>query len=240
MEQIVIISCIVIFILLCCYWLVKFILNLRKEVKLEGENSLLEKDIQFFRRQFRDLLLTFGVDNTDWGYFHMSLIEHDIKNALDIHPLWSAEEINKKYISYKNILDEKYEKFKNELISEVLPEIDYNLEKLPKLLINFPNFFVAESVGGIKDSLYCHSYNMEFDTSNLTFSGIVYTNINSEGRLRYFNPKNWGIRVMTEYEFNKIFLPNILNGCDFIDVREQKNYSNYLKKEFKKFKEKYE
>lgn len=240
MEQIVILSCAVIFILICCYWLVKFILNLRKEVKLEGENSLLEKDIQFFRKQFRDILLTFGVDETDWGYFHMSLIEQDIKNALNINPLWSAEEINEKYISYKNILDEKYEKFKNELISEVLPEIDYNLEKLPKLLINFPNFFVAESVGGIKDSLYCHSYNMEFDTSNLTFSGIVFTNVNSNGSLRYFNPKNWGIRVMTEYEFNKIFLPNILNDCDFKDVRELKDYSNYLKKEFKNFKEKYE
>ncbi len=240
MEQFVILSCAVIFILICCYWIVKFILNLRKEVKLEGENSLLEEDIQFFRRRFRDLLLIFGVDETDWGYFHMSLIEQDIKNALNIHPLCSEEEKNEKYISYKNILDEKYEKFKNELISEVLPEIDYNLEKLPKLLINFPSFFVAESVGGVKDSLYCYSHNMEFDTSNLTFSGIVFTNVNSNGSLRYFNPKNWGIRMMTEYEFNKIFLPNILNDCDFKDVRELKNYSNYLKKEFKNFKEKYE
>lgn len=240
MEQIVILSCAVIFILICCYLLVKFILNLRKEVKLEGENSLLEKDIQFFRKRFRDLLLILGVDETDWGYFHISLIEQDIKNALNINPLWSAEEINEKYISYKNILDEKYEKFKNELISEVLPEIDYNLEKLPKLLINFPSFFVAESVGGVRDSLYCYSHNMEFDTSNLTFSGIVFTNVNSNGSLRYFNPKNWGIRMMTEYEFNKIFLPNILNDCDFKDVRELKDYSNYLKKEFKIFKEKYE
>lgn len=240
MEQIVILSCVVILILLCCYWLVKFILNLRKEFKLEGENRLLEKDIQFFRKQFRDLLLILGVDETDWGYFHMSLIEQDIKNALNIQPLWSEEEKNEKYISYKNILDEKYKKFKNELIREVLPEIDYNLEKWPKLLINFPSFFVAESVGGIKDSLYCHSYNMEFDTSNLTFSGIVFTNVNSNGSLRYFNPKNWGIRMMTEYEFNKIFLPNILNDCDFKDVRELKDYSNYLKKEFKNFKEAYE
>lgn len=240
MEQIVILSCAVIFILICCYWLVKFILNLRKEVKLEGENSLLKKDIQFFRKRFRDLLFTLGVDETDWGCFHMSLIEKDIENAFDIHPLWSAEEINEKYISYKNILDEKYEKFKNELISEVLPEIDYNLEKLPKLLINFPSFFVAESVGGVKDSLYCYSHNMEFDTSNLTFSGIVFTNINSNGSLRYFNPKNWGIRAMNNYEFNKIFLPNILNNCNFNDVREMKDYSNYLKKEFKNFKEKYE
>jgi hypothetical protein len=45
---------------------------------------------------------------------------------------------------------------------------------------------------------------------------------------------------MTEYEFNKIFLPNILNDCDFKDVGELKDYSNYLKKEFKNFKEKYE
>ena len=111
---------------------------------------------------------------------------------------------------------------------------------MPKLLINFPNFFVAESVGGIKDSLYCHSYNMEFDTSNLTFNGIVFTNVNSNGSLRYFNPKDWGIRVMTEYEFNKIFLPNILNDCGFKDVRELKSYSNHLKKEYKKFKEMYE
>ena len=230
----------VIFILLCCYWLVKFILNLRKEFKLEEENSLLEKDIQFFRKKFRDLLLTLGVDETDWGYFHINLIEKDIENAIDIHPLWSAKEKNDKYISYKNILDKKYEKFKNELISEVLPEIDYNLDNWSRLLTNFPNFFVAESVGGIKNSLYCHSYNMEFDTSNYTFSGIVFTNINSEGCIRHFNPKNWGIRVMTEYEFNKIFLPNILNDCGFKDVRELKDYSNYLKKEFKIFKEKYE
>lgn len=240
MEQIVIISCMVIFILLCCYWLVKFILNLRKKFKLEEENSLLEKDIQFFRKKFRDLLLTLGVDETVWGCFHMNLIEKDIENAFDIHPLWSAEEKNEKYISYKNILDKKYEKFKNELISEVLPEIDCNLEDWPKLKKSFPSFFVAESVGGIKDSLYCHSYNMEFDTSNLTFSGIVFTNVNSNGSLRYFNSKDWGIRVMTEYEFNKIFLPNILNDCGFKDVRELKNYSNYLRKEFKNFKEKYE
>ena len=240
MEQIVILSCAVIFILLCCYWLVKFILNLRKEVKLEGENSLLEKDIQFFREKFRNILLIWGVDDTDWGYYYMSLIEQDIKNAINIHPLWSEEEKNEKYISYKNILDEKYEKFKNELISEVLPEIDYNLEKLPKLLINFPNFFVAESVGGIKDSLYCHSYNMEFDTSNLTFSGIVFTNVNSQGCIKCFKPKNWGIRAMNNYEFHKIFLPNILDKCDFNDVRKLKDYSNYLKKEFKNFKEKYE
>ena len=84
MELIVIISCGVIFILMCCYLLVKFILNLRKEVKLEEENSLLEKDIQFFRKLFRDLLLILGVDETDWGYFHMSLIEQDIKKALNI------------------------------------------------------------------------------------------------------------------------------------------------------------
>ena len=45
---------------------------------------------------------------------------------------------------------------------------------------------------------------------------------------------------MTEYEFNKIFLPNILNDCGFKDVRELKSYSNHLKKEFKNFKEKYE
>jgi len=240
MEQIVIIFCIVIFILLCCYGIIKFILNIRKESKLEEENSLLEKDIQFFRKKFRDLLLILGVDETDWAYYHMSLIEQDIKNALDFHPLWTAEEINERYISNIAIIDEKYEKFKNELISEILPEIDYNLEKWPKLLINFPSFFVAESVGGVRESLYCHSYNMEFDTSNLTFSGIVFTNVNSKGSLRYFNPKNWGIRVMTEYEFNKIFLPNILNDCDFKDVRGLKDYSNYLKKEFKIFKEKYE
>ena len=240
MEQIAIISCIVIFILLCCYWLVKFILSIRKEFKLEEENNLLVKDIKYFKEKFKGLLYILGLDETDWGYYCMHLVEKDIENAFDIHPLWSEEEKNERYISFIALLDGKYEKYKNEIINKIIPEIDYNLEKLPKLLINFPNFFVAESVGGIKDSLYCHSYNMEFDTSNLTFSGIVYTNINSEGRLRYFNPKNWGIRVMTEYEFNKIFLPNILNGCDFIDVREQKNYSNYLKKEFKKFKEKYE
>ena len=240
MEQIAIISCMVIFILLCCYWVIKLVLNIRKEFKLEKENSLLEKDIQFFRKQFRDLLFTLGVDETDWGYYCMHLVEKDIEKAFDIHPLWSAEEKNKKYISYKNILDKKYEKFKNELINKVLPEIDYNLENWLKLKKSFPNFFVAESVGGIKDSLYCHSYNMEFDTSNHTFSGIVFTNVNSNGSLRYFNPKDWGIRVMTEYEFNKIFLPNILDKCDFNDVRELKSYSNHLKKEFKNFKEKYE
>lgn len=60
MEQIVIISCIVIFILLCCYWLVKFILNLRKEVKLEGENSLLEKDIQFLENNLETFYLFWG------------------------------------------------------------------------------------------------------------------------------------------------------------------------------------
>ena len=49
MEQIAIISCIVIFILLCCYWLVKFILSIRKEFKLEEENRLLEIDIKNFR-----------------------------------------------------------------------------------------------------------------------------------------------------------------------------------------------
>ena len=240
MEQMVILSCVVIFILLCCYWLVKSILNLRKEVKLEDENSLLEKDIKYLKERFKVLLYTLGVDETVWGYYHMSLIERDIECAFNIHPLWSVKEINEKYISYKNILDEKYEKFKNELISEVLPEIDYNLEKWPKLLINFPSFFVAESVGGIKDSLYCHSYNMEFDSSNLTFSGIVFTNVNSQGCIKHFNPKDWGIRAMNNYEFHKIFLPNILNNCNFNDIRELKDYSNYLKKEFKNFKEKYE
>ena len=240
MEQIAIISCMVIFILLCCYWVIKLVLDIRKEFKLEKENSLLEKDIQFFRKKFRDLLLTLGVDETDWGYFHINLIEKDIENAIDIHPLLSVEEKNEKYISYKNILDKKYEKFKNELISEVLPEIDYNLENWARLLTNFPNFFVAESVGGIKNPLYCHSCNMEFDSSNFTFNGIVFTNINSEGCIRHFNPKNWGIRGMNDYEFNKIFLPNILNNCNFNDIRELKDYSNYLKKEFKKFKENYE
>ena len=240
MEQIVIISCMVIFILLCCYWLVKFILNCRKEFKLEDKNNELVKEIEFFNEKFKNLLITVGLDNTTWGYYSMNIIEECIKTALDIHPLWTAEEKNKRYISYIDIINEKYVKFKNEIINKIIPEIDYNLEKLPKLLINFPNFFVAESVGGIKDSLYCHSYNMEFDTSNLTFSGIVFTNVNSNGSLRYFNPKDWGIRVMTEYEFNKIFLPNILNDCGFKDVRELKSYSNHLKKEFKNFKEKYE
>ena len=230
----------VIFILLCCYWLVKFILNLRKEFKLEDKNNELVKEIEFFNEKIKNLLITFGLDNTTWGYYSMNIIEECIKTALDVHPLWAAEEKNKKYISYKNILDKKYEKFKNELISKVLPEIDYNLENWLKLKKSFPNFFVAESVGGIKDSLYCHSYNMEFDSSNSTFSGIVFTNINSNGSLRHFNPKNWGIRMMTEYEFNKIFLPNILTDCDFKDVRELKDYSNYLKKEFKNFKENYE
>ena len=240
MEQIAIISCIVIFILLCCYWLVKFILSIRKEFKLEEENNLLVKDIKYFKEKFKGLLYILGLDETDWGYYCMHLVEKDIENEFDIHPLWSEEEKNERYISFIALLDGKYEKYKNEIINKIIPEIDYNLEKLPKLLINFPNFFVAESVGGIKDSLYCHSYNMEFDTSNLTFSGIVFTNVNSNGSLRYFNPKDWGIRVMTEYEFNKIFLPNILNDCGFKDVRELKNYSNYLKKEFKNFKEKYE
>ena len=240
MEQIVIIFCIVIFILLCCYGVIKFILNSRKEFKLEEENSLLEKDIKFFRKKFKDLLLTLGVDETDWGYFHMSFIEQDIRSAFDFHPLWSAEEINERYNSFITLIDSKYEKYKNELISKILPEIDYNTENWSKLKKSFPKFFVAESVGGIKNSLYCFSYNMEFDSSNSTFSGIVFTNVNSQGCIKYFNPKNWGVRKMTDYEFNKIFLPNILDKCDFNDVRELKDYSNYLKKEFKNFKEKYE
>ena len=240
MEQIAIIFCIVIFILLCCYGVIKFILNIRKEFKMEEENNLLVKDIKYFKEKFKGLLYTLGLDETDWGYYHMSLIEKDIENALDFRPLWSAEEKNERYNSFITLLDGKYEKYKNELINKILPEIDYNIENWSKLKNNFPNFFVAESVGGIKDSLYCHSYNMEFDSSKSTFSGIVFTNINSNGSLRYFNPKDWGIRMMTEYEFNKIFLPNILNDCGFKDVRELKSYSNYLKKEFKNFKEKYE
>lgn len=240
MEQIVIIFCIAIFILLCCYGVIKFILNICKEFKLEKENSLLEKDIQFYRKKFKNLLLTLGVDETDWSCFHMNLIEGDIENACDIHPLWSAKEKNEKYISFIALLDRKYEKYKNELINKILPEIDYNIENYSKLKKSFPNFFVAESVGGIKKTLYCHGYNMEFDSSNSTFSGIVFTNVNSEGCIGYFNPKNWGIRAMNDYEFHKIFLPNILDNCNFNDVRELKDYSNYLKKQFKNFKEKYE
>lgn len=233
MEQIAIISCIVIFILLCCYWLVKFILSIRKEFKLEEENRLLEIDIKNFRERFKSLLMVLGVDETVWGYYHMSLIEKDIENAFDIHPLWSAEEKNERYNSFITLLDSKYEKYKNELINKILPEIDYNIENWSKLKKSFPNFFVAESVGGIKDSLYCHSYNMEFDSSNSTFSGIVFTNVNSQGCIKYFNPKDWGIRKMTDYEFNKIFLPNILDKCKFNDAREMKSYSNYLKLNFK-------
>ena len=240
MEQIAIISCIVIFILLCCYWLVKFILSIRKEFKLEEENNLLVKDIKYFKEKFKGLLYILGLDETDWGYYCMHLVEKDIENAFDIHPLWSEEEKNERYISFIALLDGKYEKYKNELINKILPEIDYNIENWPKLKKSFPNFFVAESVGGIKDSLYCHSYNMEFDSSNSTFSGIVFTNVNSQGCIKYFNPKNWGIRAMNNYEFHKIFLPNILDKCDFNDVRKLKDYSNYLKKEFKNFKEKYE
>ena len=240
MEQIAIISCIVIFILLCCYWLVKFILSIRKEFKLEEENNLLVKDIKYFKEKFKGLLYILGLDETDWGYYCMHLVEKDIENAFDIHPLWSEEEKNERYISFIALLDGKYEKYKNELINKILPEIDYNIENWSKLKKSFPNFFVAESVGGIKDSLYCHSYNMEFDSSNSTFSGIVFTNVNSQGCIKYFNPKNWGIRAMNNYEFHKIFLPNILNDCGFKDVRELKSYSNHLKKEFKKFKEKYE
>jgi hypothetical protein len=240
MEQIAIISCIVIFILLCCYWLVKFILSIRKEFKLEEENRLLEIDIKNFRKRFRTLLLTSGVDDTAWGYYRMNIIEECIKTALDIHPLWTAEEENERYNSFIKLLDSKYEKYKNELISKILPEIDYNIDNCLKLKKSFPNFFVAESVGGIKDTLYCFSYNMEFDSSNSTFSGIVFTNVNSEGCIKYFNPKDWGIRKMTDNEFNKIFLPNILDKCKFNDARGLKDYSNYLKKEFKNFKENYE
>ena len=240
MEQIAIISCIVIFILLCCYWLVKFILSIRKEFKLEEENRLLEIDIKNFRERFRSLLNILGLDETVWGYYHMSLIESCIQTALNFHPLWSAEEKNERYISDIAIINEKYEKYKNELISKILPEIDYNIENCLKLKKSFPNFFVAESVGGIKDTLYCFSYNMEFDSSNSTFSGIVFTNVNSEGCIKYFNPKDWGVRKMTDYEFNKIFLPNILDKCKFNDAREMKSYSNYLKLNFKNFKEIYE
>ena len=222
MEQIVILSCVVIFILLCCCGVIKFILNCRKEFKMEEENSLLEKDIKYFKEKFKILLYTLGVDETDWGYYCMHLVEKDIENAFDIHPLWLAEEKNERYISFIALLDGKYEKYKNELINKILPEIDYNIENWPKLKNNFPNFFVAESVGGIKDSLYCHSYNMEFDNSKSTFSGIVFTNINSNGSLRHFNPKNWGIRMMTEYEFNKIFLPNILIFDNFMPLRNGK------------------
>jgi hypothetical protein len=234
MEQIAIISCIVIFILLCCYWLVKLILSIRKEFKLEEENRLLEIDIKNFRERFRSLLMVLGVDETVWGYYHMSLIEKEIENAFDIHPLWSAEEKNERYNSFITLLDSKYEKYKNELINKILPEIDYNIDNCLKLKKSFPNFFVAESVGGIKDTLYCFSYNMEFDSSNSTFSGIVFTNVNSEGCIKYFNPKDWGIRKMTDYEFNKIFLPNILDKCKFNDAREMKSYSNYLKLNFKR------
>ena len=240
MEQIVIIFCIVIFILLCCYGIIKFILNIRKEFKLEEENNLLITDIKYFKEKFKALLYTLGVDETDWGYYCMHLVEKDIENAFNISPFWSAEEKNERYISFIELLDWKYEKYKNELINKILPEIDYNIENWSKLKKSFPNFFVAESVGGIKNSLYCFSHNMEFDSTNSTFSGIVFTNVNSQGCIKYFNPKNWGIRAMNNYEFHKIFLPNILDKCDFNDVRELKDYSNYLKKEFKNFKEKYE
>ena len=54
MEQIVILSCGVIFILLCCYWLVTFILNIRQEFKLEKENDLLVKDIEYFKEKCYD------------------------------------------------------------------------------------------------------------------------------------------------------------------------------------------
>ena len=171
-----------------------------------------------------------------WSFF-----EDYIKNALDIPLLESTRDINERYNNHIFILNEKYEKFKNDLITKILPEIEYNINNWPNPLKNFPIFFVAESVGGIKDTLYCHSSNMEFDDNNdFIVSGIVFTNINSNGRLKSFNPKNWCIRKMSEYEFNKIFLPNILDDNKFNDVREMNDYSKYLKLKFEIFKEKYE
>jgi hypothetical protein len=240
MEQIVIILCIVIVILLCCYRLVKFILSIREENRLASENDELIKDINYFSEKFRSCLMVLGVDDTIWGNHQLKLIDEYIKNELDIHPLLTAKEKHEIYFNLIPIIKEKYENFKNELISNIIPEIDYNFQNWSRLLIDFPKFFVAESVGGIKNTLYCYSHNMEFNSSNFTFSGIVFTNVNNEGCIRSFSPKNWGIRVMSDYEFHKIFLPDILDKCHFNDIRELKDYSNYLKKEFKNFKEKYE
>lgn len=92
--------------------------------------------------------------------------------------------------------------------------------------------FFQKKIGYLKKHLYICSRN--------NVSGIVFTNINSNGCLKSFNPKNWCIRKMSEYEFNKIFLPNILDDNKFKDVREMNDYSKYLKLKFEIFKEKYE
>lgn len=240
MEQIVIILCIVIVILLCCYGVVKFILSIREENRLKSEIDELVMDINYFNEKFKTCLRVLGVDDNIWGNHQVKLIDEYMKNELNIHPLLSTKEQHEIYFNFLPIIKEKYEKFKNELINDIIPEIDYNIQNYSRLLMNFPKFFVAESVGGVKNSLYCYSHNMEFNSSNFTFSGIVFTNVNSEGCIRYFSPKNWGIRAMNDYEFYKIFLPDILDKCHFNDIRELKDYSNYLKKEYKNFKEKYE
>ena len=54
-----------------------------------------------------------------------------------------------------------------------------------------------------------------------------------------YNVKNY-LEKLASYDDKYNNYLEILNDCYFKDVRELKDYSNYLKKEFKNFKEKYE
>lgn len=230
---------IVISILLFCYWAVKGFIKCKRYVELEKETEELEIYIRGVNSRLNNIIKTAGLYYTNWGSYQLSEVEKLVNDGLNVSIWIDMSGLNEKYKRLKRILDEKIEEIKNQ-INDIINEISYNEDNWVKDIDKFPKFFVALSVGGIKHTHYCYCDDMKFYHDTKELKGTVFSNLWATGRTLRFSPKDWGIRPMSQYEFDNIFLPDVLNNNEFKSIEEMRDYSRYLKIRFNLFVGNYE
>ena len=239
-ETIVIWSLVGFLIVWFLYGIIKAIVKMRKQMKIETEAYKFRDDADAIIKNFKQMIDNdIEMKDTYWATCAINRLDSNYKLYSDENTDALFEGIEDKWNRYNNMYND-VKRTADELFESLLVvklEINVNKKKWFTDESVLPNLFVLKCIGDLQDDLYCYSTNLHFDTlkNDMDIVGFVYDNEHADGRYLRISPYEYKIAPMSRNDFENNYLPCRLHRMGFSDARESIKYEEWLRCEFDKF-----